>query len=317
MIKSIIAVKKENSHAVKNGGKLTFHQEFKYHRPVLLDEVLAMLAPQKGGVFLDATVGTGGHAMAILEKLQGEGLLICADRDEDALRISMERLKAKNVVFVKSRFSELSKKIEALGINGIDGALFDLGVSLYQLKSGERGFGFSSDSRLDMRMDRSGGITAWDVVNTYPEERLMRIIKEYGEEPVAARIVRAIIRKRKDSPINTPKELAELIEKTLGKRGRIHPATRTFQAIRIEVNDELNEIRKGLASIFEFLNRGGRICVISYHSLEDRIVKHTMKEWVKREMAELLTKKPVTPSSEELRLNPSSRSAKLRGAKRL
>lgn len=284
---------------------------------MLVNEVVSMLAPSKGGVFLDATVGTGGHAMAILERLQGEGLLICSDRDEEALKISMERLKARNIIFLKSRFSELFPKIEALGISGIDGALFDLGVSLYQLKKDERGFGFSSDSRLDMRMDRSSGLTAWDVVNTYPEEKLLKILKEYGEEPMALRIVRAIIKKRKDSLINTPKELAGLIEKAIGRRGRIHPATRTFQSIRIEVNDELNELRQGLTSIFEFLNKGGKLCVISYHSLEDRIVKHIMREWVLTGKAELLIKKPITPSSEELRVNPSSRSAKLRGVKKL
>lgn len=298
-----------------NNGSI-LNQEFQ-HRPALIREVLSILAPSRSGIFLDATVGTGGHAMAILERLEGEGLLICSDRDEEALKISMERMKIRNTVFVKSRFSELSSKIEALGISGIDGALFDLGVSLYQLKKDERGFGFSSHSRLDMRMDRASGITAWDVVNTYPEEKLLRILKEYGEEPMALRIVRAIIKKRKESPINTPEELAKLIEKTIGRMGRIHPATRTFQAIRIEVNDELNELRQGLTSIFEFLKKGGRLCVISYHSLEDRIVKHIMREWVRTERAELLTKKPITPSSEEIRVNPSSRSAKLRGVKRL
>lgn len=314
---STLAIKKGRSHLMKDGNNGSIlNQEFQ-HRPVLIREVLSMLAPSRGGVFLDATVGTGGHAMAILERLEGEGLLICSDRDEEALKISMERMKVRNVVFVKSRFSELSSKIEALGISGIDGALFDLGVSLYQLKKDERGFGFSSHSRLDMRMDRASGITAWDVVNTYPEEKLLRILKEYGEEPMALRIVRAIIKKRKESPINTPEELAKLIEKTIGRRGRIHPATRTFQAIRIEVNDELNELRQGLTSIFEFLKKGGRLCVISYHSLEDRIVKHIMREWVRTERAELLTKKPITPSSEEIRVNPSSRSAKLRGVKRL
>lgn len=314
---STLTIKKGGSHLMKDGNNGSIlNQEFQ-HRPVLIKEVLSMLAPSRGGVFLDATVGTGGHAMAILERLEGEGLLICSDRDEEALKISMERMKVRNVVFVKSRFSELSSKIEALGISGIDGALFDLGVSLYQLKKDERGFGFSSHSRLDMRMDRASGITAWDVVNTYPEEKLLRILKEYGEEPMALRIVRAIIKKRKESPINTPEELAKLIEKTIGRRGRIHPATRTFQAIRIEVNDELNELRQGLTSIFEFLKKGGRLCVISYHSLEDRIVKHIMREWVRTERAELLTKKPITPSSEEIRVNPSSRSAKLRGVKRL
>ncbi len=315
---SMVDIEKQAIHPLLNdGGAGLISGQVMYHRPVLMKEVLSMLAPSKGGIYLDATVGMGGHAMAILELLDGEGLLICADRDEDALRISMERLRAKNVVFVKSKFSELPEKLDSIGISGLDGAIFDFGVSFYQLKSDERGFGFYSDARLDMRMDRSSGITAWDVVNTYPEERLFRIIKEYGEEPMANRIVRAILRQRSKLPINSPRELAQLIEKIVGRRGRLHPATRTFQAIRIEVNNELDEIRNGISSAFELLNKTGRLVVISYHSLEDRIVKHMMREFVKRGKAEFLTKKPLTPSHEEIKENPSSRSAKLRGVKKL
>lgn len=329
---SMVDIEKKVPHlSLNDGGTGLISRQVMYHRPVLIKEVLSMLNPSRGGIYLDATVGMGGHAMAILELLDGGGLLICADRDEEALRISMERLKVKegspenhrifwganNVVFVKSKFSELPEKLDSLGISGLDGAVFDFGVSFYQLKSDERGFGFYSDARLDMRMDRSSGITAWDVVNTYPEERLLRIIKEYGEEPMANRIVRAILRQRSKSPINSPKVLAQLIEKTVGRRGRLHPATRTFQAIRIEVNNELDEIRNGISSVFELLNKNGRLVVISYHSLEDRIVKHIMRNFVKRGKAELLTKKPITPSDEEIKENPSSRSAKLRGVKRL
>ncbi len=289
-----------------------------YHRPVLVKEVMEFLRPYRGGIYLDATVGMGGHAIKILEALQGEGLLICSDRDEEALRLSMERLGARNVVFVKSRFSELSEKIGALGITGIDGVLFDLGVSLYQLKTEERGFGLHSTARLDMRMDKTSRLTAWDVVNTYPEERLFRILRQYGEEPRARVIAKAIVRQREVSSIDTPEELSKLIERVAGRfRGRIHPATRTFQAIRIEVNDELEEIRKGLSSAFEMLKPGGRLCVISYHSLEDRIVKGFMKEMASLKKAELLTKKPVTPSEDEIRTNPSSRSARLRGVRKI
>ncbi len=287
------------------------------HRPVLVKEVMEFLKPSKGGVYLDATVGMGGHAAYILKAIEEEGLLVCADRDEDALKVSMERLKTKNAIFVKASFSELSKKLNDLGISELDGALFDLGVSLYQLKRDERGFGLFSCGRLDMRMDRSGRLTAWDVVNTYPEERLLKIIREYGEEPKARLITKAIVRQREKSPINTPGELAELIEKVIGRRGKIHPATRTFQAIRIEVNNELIEIEKGISTIFEMLKKGGRLCVISYHSLEDRIIKHFMKKMVLNKKADLLTKKPVTPSDDELKTNPSSRSAKLRGVRRI
>jgi len=287
------------------------------HRPVLVKEVMELLKPSRGGVYLDATVGTGGHAAYILKAIEKEGLVVCADRDEEALKISMERLKTKNAIFVKASFSELSKKLNDLGISELDGALFDLGVSLYQLKKDERGFGLFSCGRLDMRMDRSGRLTAWDVVNTYSEEKLLKIIREYGEEPRARLITKAILRHREKSPINTPRELAELIEKVIGRRGKIHPATRTFQAIRIEVNNELIEIEKGISTIFEMLKKGGRLCVISYHSLEDRIIKHFMKKMVLNKKADLLTKKPVTPSDDELKTNPSSRSAKLRGVIRI
>lgn len=288
-----------------------------YHRPVLIREVMELLRPLKGGIYLDATVGMGGHASKILEALGGEGLLVCADRDEEALRFSMERLRSKNVVFVKARFSELFEKIGALGISELNGALFDFGVSFYQLKNPERGFSIFSESRLDMRMDRSSTLTAWDVVNTYPEDRIVKILKEYGEEPRARSIAKAIVRQRQISPINTTSELAGLVERIVKRKGRIHPATKTFQAIRIEVNNELEEIKEGISSVFDMLKKDGRLCVISYHSLEDRIVKQFMKNKVALGKAELLTKKPITPSEEEVKENPSSRSAKLRGVKRL
>ena len=318
-----VELKKNEQSLIEEPSSPILQTELFLHRPVLVKEVMEFLKPSKGGIYLDATVGMGGHAGYIIQALGGEGLLICADRDEEALKISMERLKTKNAIFVKASFSELSKKLNDLGISELHGALFDLGVSLYQLKRDERGFGLFSSGRLDMRMDRSQRLTAWDVVNTYPEEKLLKIIREYGEEPKARLITRAIVRQREKRPVNTPKELAELIEKVIGRRGRIHPATRTFQAIRIEVNNELYEIEKGLSSVFEMLkiggesnSRGGRLCVISYHSLEDRVVKRFMKRVVSLGKAVSLTKKPITPSEEEIRFNPSSRSAKLRGVER-
>ncbi len=289
----------------------------KYHIPVMVEETMSLLMPDPDGVYLDATVGTGGHAERLLKKLSQEGLLICTDRDEYALRISSERLKAKNLLFLKTRFSEISKKLADIGIYGLDGAIFDLGVSFYQLKSDQRGFGIHSDSRLDMRMDRTQKLTAWDVVNRYPEDRLQRIITEYGEERFAKRIVKAIMLQRRKAPINTCRELAEIISEAVPLRGRIHPATRTFQAIRIEVNDELSEIRDGITSVFAMLRAGGRLCVISYHSLEDRIVKNLFRSFEKDGQGRVLTRKPLTPSEEELKMNPSSRSAKLRGVIRL
>ncbi|MEJ2696748.1 MAG: 16S rRNA (cytosine(1402)-N(4))-methyltransferase RsmH [Candidatus Sulfobium sp.] len=285
------------------------------HLPVLVREVVDLLSPHEGGLYVDATVGLGGHSEEILKMIGRNGRLIGIDRDDAALRIAGERLEDPRVLLKKSRFSEMGDVIVPYG--KADGILFDLGVSMMQLRKLERGFSFLSDERLDMRMDRTQSLTAWEVVNHYSEKELIRVLKEYGEEPRAPRIARAIGRYRKEADIDTCSELAELISRSVGRRGRIHPATRTFQALRIEVNDEMRELQWGLNSSLNLLKSGGRMCVISYHSLEDRIVKNFIRENARGGALKPLTKKPVTPGIKEIRENPSSRSAKMRGAERL
>jgi 16S rRNA (cytosine1402-N4)-methyltransferase len=207
--------------------------------------------------------------------------------------------------------------LHSQGIDFADGVLLDLGVSMMQLKDPDRGFSFNSKERLDMRMDSSQELSAWDVVNGYSERELVRILKEYGEEYRAVKIVRSIIHDRNKKSIDTCAELAEIISRAIGRTGRVHPATKTFQALRIEVNKELDELKKGLEASLRILRRGGRLCVISYHSLEDRVVKHFIKERAKADIVKQLLKKPLVPAIDEIRANPSSRSAKLRGAEKL
>lgn len=278
---------------------------------------MEMLQVRDDGVYVDATVGLGGHSAEILGRLGPTGRLVGIDRDDDALAAARERLGNGRVRLVKGSFSDLKDILQALAPSAVDGALFDLGVSMLQLKRHERGFSFLSEERLDMRMDTSQALDAWQVVNRYSERDLERILREYGEEPAARRIARAIVARRKKAPIATGKELADLVLEVYGGRGKTHPATRTFQALRIEVNKELDELKEGLSSALEVLASGGRLCVISYHSLEDRIVKNLMRDRAREGRVRLLTKKPVSPGPDEMRANPSSRSAKLRGVEKL
>lgn len=287
------------------------------HVPVMVREVIEMLNIKADGVYLDATVGLGGHSEKILPLISERGMLIGIDRDDEALKIARERLGNHRVILKKGTFSRIKEILSETEVERVNGVLFDLGVSMLQLKSLERGFSFLSEDMLDMRMDKSQQLTAWDVVNKYPEEKLERIIKEYGDEPLARKIAREIVLRRKKSLINTCSELSNLIFGVYKKRGRIHPATRTFQALRIEVNREIEELKEGLKSAIDVLASGGRLCVISYHSLEDRVVKNFMKEASKDGVLRVLTKKPIVPSIEEIRNNPSSRSAKLRGGERI
>jgi len=287
------------------------------HTPVLLKEVMEMLDIKKDGVYVDATAGGGGHSAAILERLSPRGRLICTDRDDAAVRKLSERFHDERVMVRQACFSELLDTIRTLGVDAVDGVLFDLGVSMFQLRVLERGFSFESDERLDMRMDRSQILTAWHVVNTWSERELERILREYADERYARRIARAIVTARKKKTIDTCRELADMVSRIYGRRGRIHPATRTFQAIRIAVNDELEELRKGLKSAFRLLHSRGRVCVISYHSAEDRIVKHVFRDARREGMVSLLTKKPVAPTKAEVSANPAARSARLRGAERI
>lgn len=287
------------------------------HLPVLVREVNEMLVPVEGGIYVDATLGLGGHAEEILKMVGQTGTVIGIDRDDEALKRTEERLHDSRLRLKKGSFSDINAVVRSENIQEVDGILFDLGVSMMQLKDSARGFSFNSDERLDMRMDNAQGFSAWDVINRYPEKELVRILREYGEEYRAARIARSVIAYRKKKSIDACSELAGIVASAIGRQGRIHPATRTFQALRIEVNRELEELRKGLESSLKMLRKGGRLAVISYHSLEDRVVKNFIRDNAKQDLLRPLSKKPVCPGNDELRKNPSSRSAKLRGAERL
>lgn len=286
------------------------------HLPVLLREVLELLSPKEGGIYIDATVGLGGHSEEMLKRVGQNGRIIGIDRDEEALRRTAERLHDSRLTLLKGTFSDMAQLLRPLEITGVDGILIDLGVSMMQLKEPARGFSFLSAERLDMRMDPSEPFSAWDVVNGYDEKEIIRVLKEYGEEYRAPRIARGILRARQKATIETCEELAEIVARAVGRTGRTHPATRTFQAIRIEVNREMQQLMQGLQSALTLLNREGRLCVIAYHSLEDRMVKHFMRDNARNGLLKALTKKPVVPEAAELRENPSSRSARLRGAER-
>jgi len=288
------------------------------HTPVLLKESTDILLGNEGRVYVDCTLGLGGHTRRILEE-NPHAFVIGIDRDEEAIEVAKENLKEfeGRIAIYKADFAYLDEVLEAEGIEKVDGFLFDLGVSMFQLKS-ERGFSFQVDAPLDMRMDREQKLTAYKVVNEYPEKELARIIWEYGEERLSRKIARAIVQYRKKKPIETTKELAEIVMSVYPERlkhGRIHPATRTFQAIRIEVNRELESLKTALEKTPYLLNPRGRLVVISFHSLEDRIVKNFLRE--RSDTFKILTKKPITPSEEEIKMNPASRSAKLRAGERI
>jgi 16S rRNA (cytosine1402-N4)-methyltransferase len=287
------------------------------HLPVLRAKVLEMLNIRQNGIYVDATTGLGGHAEAILREIGSDGRLIGIDRDDEALLSAKKKLSDLRVTLMQGNFSDMATMICANGITAVDGILFDLGLSSMQLKSPGRGFSFASDAPLDMRMDRSQKISARDIVNRYPENQLERIFREFGEERFARKIAKAIIQWREKKPIETCAELSKIVEKIYGMRGKIHPATKTFQALRIAVNQELDQLTKGLHASLQLLKQGGRLCVISYHSLEDRIVKHFIADNAKKGLLRIIVKKPITPAPEELSMNPSSRSAKLRVAEKI
>ena len=285
-----------------------------HHVPVLLDEVLGYLDMKTGGTYIDATVGFGGHSRALAQRLQpGEGRLIGIDQDEEALSAAREELKEfPQVELVAGNFEDIREIALGLKAREVDGILMDLGVSTHQLLSDERGFGFMSPAPLDMRMSRSGDLTAAELVNRLPEKQLADLIYRFGEEHRSRAVARAIVRAR---PIQTARDLASVISGALGRRGRSHPATRTFQALRIAVNRELEVLQTAVRAALSLLKAGGRLCVISYHSLEDRIVKDEFRV-ARSEGMNILTPKPVVPSREECRRNPRARSAKLRVAER-
>lgn len=307
------------------------------HVSVLLRECIEALQIKPNGIYVDCTTGGGGHSLEIAKRLTDGGRLIAIDRDEDALRAAGKRLAdfADRVTFVHSNYAMLQSVLADLGIPGMDGVLADLGVSSYQLDTAERGFSYMQDAPLDMRMDREQPLRAYDVVNTYSEEELRRILYDFGEEKFARNIAANIVKKRSERPIETTLELAELVKASMPKTAREgghHPAKRTFQAIRIEVNSELSSIPPALDAAVHALNPGGRIAVITFHSLEDRLVKQKFaalssgctcpREFPvcvcgKKPVVRVITKKPVTAGEDELEVNPRSRSAKLRVAEKI
>ena len=305
-----------------------------FHRPVLVDEVLRLLDPKPNGVYIDCTLGGGGHAEAILERSAPDGILYGLDRDAEAIAFASARLErfGKRFVAVHSSFGDIRRALSAREPGSINGILLDLGVSSHQLNETSRGFSFQSESRLDFRMDLSQTIDGWTVVNSYPEERLSDIIFSYGEERFARRIAKKIAASREQKKIDTTRELADVVESAVGGRMLVKSLARVFQGIRIEVNDELGQLQKALAGSLEMLAPGGTIAVIAYHSLEDRIVKqyfrteaqdlirsgnkHLPDMPVEPKMR-VLTKRPLTASSKELSENPRSRSAKLRAATKI
>jgi 16S rRNA (cytosine1402-N4)-methyltransferase len=285
------------------------------HIPVLISKVLQYLALKKNGIYVDCTVGEGGHAEAILKHIDEGGLLIGLDKDKGALKIAEERLKkiGKKFILIKSDFLQLPFQLKKLKIDKVEGILLDFGLSSFQLENASRGFSFKDNGPLDMRFDTSSVLTCEKLINEVPYSELYRILKNFGEERRASLIARRIVQKRKGKRIKTTFELAEIASKALGRgKGRIDPATRTFQAFRIAVNKELESIEKILPQIPNLLKERGRICAISYHSLEDRLVKRSFREADEKGMLRIITKKPVRPSPVEILENPRSRSAKLR-----
>jgi len=308
-----------------------------FHIPVMIREVIASLRCRAGAIYVDCTVGGGGHAEEILRSTAPDGLLIGIDTDEEALEEAEKRLAPfkKRTVLVKGNFADMDTILTGMNIGKTDGILLDLGVSSHQLDTVSRGFSFTLDAPLDMRMDRGRENSAYDLIQTLPEEELERIIREYGEERMAKRVARSIVENRKVAPIRTTADLAAIVIRAFphkAGRQKIHPATRTFQALRIAVNDELTGLRRAIAGGMERLGPGGRLCVISFHSLEDRIVKSAFRIGEKgcicppdlpvcacgrTPTLKVVTRKPIVPCEAEISLNPRSRSAKLRTAERI
>ena len=307
------------------------------HRSVLLDECIEGLNIKPDGIYVDGTAGGGGHSYHIAERLTGGGRLIAIDRDDAAIAAAGERLSpfADRVTIVRNNFSSIADVCMMLGVDKIDGVLLDLGVSSYQLDTAERGFTHNADAPLDMRMDRRGELDAFTVVNTYSFDQLKKVIYNYGEERFAPKIASAIVNRREKELIKTTGELVDIIKSAIpaaAREGGHHPAKRTFQAIRIEVNGELDAIEPTIRSATKLLAPGGRIAIITFHSLEDRIVKQTYAELAKgcdcpkslpicvcgkKPEVDVLTRKPILPSAEEIKSNPRSRSAKLRIAEKI
>lgn len=308
-----------------------------HHIPILRDTVVSLLEPKRGGIFVDGTLGGGGHAEAVLEQLPQGGKLYGIDRDSAAIEAASARLARFGEVFtaIRGNFFDMKQLLAQRGVTQVDGILLDLGVSSYQLDTPERGFSYHEDAPLDMRMDSSAPFSAYDVVNGYSAEELTRIIREYGEERYASRVANAIVREREKAPLDSTVRLAEIVKLALpapARREPQHPARRTFQALRIEVNGELAGLSQALTDAHDLLRSGGVLAVITFHSLEDRITKQTFRTFEnpctcdprapmctcgKTPTAKALTKKPIVADETELEENPRARSAKLRAIRKL
>lgn len=298
------------------------------HYSVMLNECIEMLKIKPDGIYVDGTLGGAGHSFEIAKRLNENGLLIGIEQDNEAIQAATQKLyNFNNVKIIKDNSKNILHILENLSIKGVDGVLLDLGVSSYQLDNPERGFSYNLDARLDMRMDRDNSLTAKKVVNEYSYEDLVKILFEYGEENYAKSIAKNICKYREEKEINTTFELVDIIKKSIGKYDDKHPAKRTFQAIRIEVNGELKILENEITDMIASLNKGGRLCVITFHSLEDRIVKNVFNEHLGKcicpkdfpvctcgckPVIEIITKKVILPSQEELESNSRSKSAKLR-----
>ena len=308
-----------------------------HHIPILRDTVVSLLEPKRGGIFVDGTLGGGGHAEAVLEQLPQGGKLYGIDRDGAAIEAASARLARFSEAFtaIRGNFFDMKQLLAQRGVTEVDGILLDLGVSSYQLDTPERGFSYHEDAPLDMRMDSSAPFSAYDVVNGYSAEELTRIIREYGEERYASRVANAIVREREKTPLDSTVRLAEIVKLALpapARREPQHPARRTFQALRIEVNGELAGLSQALTDAHDLLRSGGVLAVITFHSLEDRITKQTFRTFEnpctcdprapmctcgKTPTAKALTKKPIVADETELEENPRARSAKLRAIRKL
>lgn len=303
-----------------------------FHEPVLKEEALSFLVTAKNGIYLDGTLGGGGHSEAILKNIHKSGRLIALDLDNDAIHFSRTRLKHKNFLVEQANFKNLGEVLKKLKINRVHGILLDLGVSSYQIDTAEKGFSYRASGKLDMRMNSKQQLTAHEIANTFSEEKLCEIFKKYGEERRYRAISRVIIREREKNVIETTTDLQEIISVVLPYQNRVKSLSRIFQALRIAVNEELENLKAALESGLDYLTTGGRLVVISYHSLEDRIVKNFFKQESRRCVCppdlpicvcgepgrlKILTKRSIQPSKEEVQRNPRSRSARLRTAEML
>ncbi|MBU0503084.1 MAG: 16S rRNA (cytosine(1402)-N(4))-methyltransferase RsmH [Candidatus Omnitrophota bacterium] len=296
--------------------------ELKFHIPVMLNEAVDHLNLKPGKIIIDATIGTGGHSEEIIKKISPGGRLIGIDRDEESLNIAKERLSdyQQSCEFVYGNFSDIDSILKKLEINKVDGILLDLGISSYQLANAQRGFSFQSEGPLDMRLDRNSYISAYDLVNNLNEDEISSLLWTFGQERWHNRIARHLVTERQRHAISTTTDLSDIIIKAVPYKYRyyrIHPATRTFQAVRIAVNRELEALEIALDKAMGLLESDARMCVISFHSLEDRIAKLSFRKFASSGLAEIITKKPLEPTSEEAAANPRSRSAKLRVCRRI